>query len=90
MTAIDLELRRGTPRPPRYAELERELSCAESSPLTASSVRESVLALRRGKSMVIDPGDPNRRSVGSFFLNPILDEEGCSQLAERALYRTSR
>ncbi len=38
------------------------------------TVREAVLALRRKKSMVIDPNDPNSRSVGSFFVNPILSE----------------
>jgi UDP-N-acetylmuramate dehydrogenase len=32
-----------------------------------------VLALRARKSMVIDPADPNRRSAGSFFTNPIVD-----------------
>jgi len=37
-------------------------------------VRESVLALRKKKSMLVDPGDPNLRSVGSFFVNPILSD----------------
>jgi UDP-N-acetylmuramate dehydrogenase len=31
-----------------------------------------VLDLRRRKSMVFDPDDENRRSVGSFFMNPIV------------------
>src|SRR5262249_6994604 len=34
--------------------------------------RSSVLAIRRSKSMVIDPGDENARSCGSFFTNPIV------------------
>lgn len=38
-----------------------------------SEVRDAVLRIRRTKSMVIDPSDPNRRSVGSFFKNPIVD-----------------
>jgi len=37
-----------------------------------SAVRNTVLKLRRNKSMVIDPQDPNARSVGSFFLNPVI------------------
>ena len=37
------------------------------------AVREAVLGLRRGKGMVIDPGDPDSVSAGSFFTNPILD-----------------
>ena len=36
-------------------------------------MREAVLALRRGKGMVIDPADPDSVSAGSFFTNPILD-----------------
>jgi len=40
---------------------------------TLSEVREAVLAIRRSKSMVIDPNDPNTRSAGSFFKNPIVD-----------------
>ena len=39
---------------------------------TPGRVREAVLALRRMKSMVVDPTDPNHRSVGSFFVNPVL------------------
>jgi UDP-N-acetylmuramate dehydrogenase len=40
-----------------------------------SAVRNIVLSLRKKKSMVIDPNDVNTRSVGSFFLNPIVDRE---------------
>lgn len=39
------------------------------------AVRNVVLQLRRKKSMVIDPHDPNTRSVGSFFMNPVLSDE---------------
>jgi len=35
-------------------------------------VREAVLTIRRQKSMVIDIDDPNSRSAGSFFKNPIV------------------
>ncbi|UJR82403.1 UDP-N-acetylmuramate dehydrogenase [Sandaracinus amylolyticus] len=54
----------------RYAELARAL---EGRPRDVRTVRETVIALRRAKSMVIDPVDPNRRSAGSFFTNPIVD-----------------
>ncbi len=37
-----------------------------------NEVREAVLSLRRKKSMVVDDSDPNSRSVGSFFVNPVL------------------
>ncbi len=38
-----------------------------------SEVRDAVLTIRRAKSMVIDPSDPNSRSAGSFFKNPVVD-----------------
>jgi UDP-N-acetylmuramate dehydrogenase len=47
-------------------------------------VREAVLALRRGKGMVIDPADPDSVSAGSFFTNPILDVAAFEALASRA------
>ncbi len=40
---------------------------------TLGELRAAVLDLRRSKSMVIDDDDPNRRSVGSFFVNPVVD-----------------
>ena len=75
-------------RPVRYAELARTLGL-DASPLDPGGpdrggpvgrdraplgdVRSAVLRLRRGKGMVLDPGDPDSRSAGSFFTNPILD-----------------
>jgi UDP-N-acetylmuramate dehydrogenase len=39
---------------------------------TLAETREAVLRIRRSKSMVIDPLDPNSRGAGSFFKNPIV------------------
>ena len=39
---------------------------------TLSEARSGVLGIRRAKSMVIDASDPNSRSAGSFFKNPIV------------------
>ncbi len=55
----------------RYAELQRYLD-ERGEPPTLERVRQAVLSLRRGKSMLYDPADPHSRSVGSFFLNPVL------------------
>jgi len=54
----------------RYGELSRALA-GDAAP-TLGRVREAVVALRRAKSMVLDPGDPESRSAGSFFTNPIV------------------
>ena len=43
-------------------------------------MRQSVLNVRRRKSMVIDPQDPHSRSCGSFFVNPILTADEHHQL----------
>jgi UDP-N-acetylmuramate dehydrogenase len=58
--------------PLRYAELARTLDVPVGAAAPLHEVREAVLQLRRGKGMVIDPGDPDSVSAGSFFTNPIL------------------
>jgi UDP-N-acetylmuramate dehydrogenase len=47
-------------------------------------VRGAILELRRSKSMVIDDDDPNRRSVGSFFVNPVVDGAGLESVVASA------
>jgi len=72
-------------RPVRYAELARGLDVAEGARAPLARVRETILALRRKKGMVVDDGDPDTRSAGSFFTNPILDandEAGLARLGE--------
>jgi UDP-N-acetylmuramate dehydrogenase len=49
-----------------------------------AEVRAAVLELRRSKSMVIDEADPNRRSVGSFFVNPVVDDGTVDAVVEAA------
>ena len=58
--------------PIRYAELARVLGVAPGDRVPAAVVREAVLALRRGKGMVLDPADHDTWSAGSFFTNPVL------------------
>ena len=71
----------------RYAELERALAVTQTDPADRglATVRETVIELRRKKSMVIDPDDPNRRSAGSFFTNPIVERELAEALVQRAV-----
>ena len=66
-----------------YAELVRALAGAEPTP---ERIRQQVLALRRNKSMLLEAGstDPNRRSVGSFFLNPVVSASEAQRMSEQA------
>jgi UDP-N-acetylmuramate dehydrogenase len=75
----------GPALPIRYAELTRALAASRADPASLAAVRDAVLALRRSKSMVIDPADPNRRSAGSFFVNPVVERERADDVEKLAL-----
>jgi UDP-N-acetylmuramate dehydrogenase len=68
-------------RPVGYTELARTLDVEIGGTAPLADVREAVIRLRRGKGMVLDPADPDSRSAGSFFTNPIVPAgravEGC-------------
>jgi UDP-N-acetylmuramate dehydrogenase len=72
--------RSGLSGPIRYAELARTLDVPVGGRAPLADVRAAVLRLRRGKGMVIDPGDPDSVSAGSFFTNPVLTHEQWSRL----------
>ena len=73
--------------PIRYPELARTLGVEVGARAPLADVREAVLALRRGKGMVLDPGDADTVSAGSFFTNPVLDAEAFAALRARAAER---
>lgn len=69
----------------RYPELRRHLEEKIGDRLpTLREVREAVLGIRRRKGMVIDESDPDSRSAGSFFMNPVLTVEEFAALEQRA------
>jgi UDP-N-acetylmuramate dehydrogenase len=59
-------------RPVRYAELASELGVELGERAAVGEVRSAVLKIRARKGMVLDPGDPDTRSAGSFFTNPVI------------------
>jgi UDP-N-acetylmuramate dehydrogenase len=68
---VAFALRTGAPTlayPDVLAEFERRGIAAP----TVADVRDAVLSIRRRKGMVIDATDPDTRSVGSFFMNPVV------------------
>ncbi|MGN6333234.1 MAG: UDP-N-acetylmuramate dehydrogenase [Motilibacteraceae bacterium] len=66
--------------PVAYAELARALSVQVGDRAPLAAVRDTVLALRRGKGMVLDDADPDTWSAGSFFTNPLLTPEQAAAL----------
>ena len=56
-----------------YAELSRRLGIEQGERAPLAQVRDAVLALRRGKGMVLDAADHDTWSAGSFFTNPVVD-----------------
>lgn len=83
VASVTFALRAGGVPRVRYAELAAALAPAPSP--SPGDVRAAVLRLRRRKSMVIDGADPNRRSVGSFFTNPIVSRARARALCDRLL-----
>ncbi|HMI82845.1 MAG TPA: UDP-N-acetylmuramate dehydrogenase, partial [Polyangiaceae bacterium] len=80
---VTLALTRGGAPGVHYPEIVRELSLRGGDPRSLADVRAVVLAVRRSKSMVIDAADPNRRSVGSFFVNPMVTLEQAGEIEQR-------
>ncbi|WP_371300421.1 UDP-N-acetylmuramate dehydrogenase [Cellulomonas sp. Y8] len=70
--------------PIRYGELARALGIEVGERAPLPEVRATVLALRARKGMVLDPADPDTRSAGSFFTNPVLTEADAAELPEDA------
>ncbi|MGH4032576.1 UDP-N-acetylmuramate dehydrogenase [Actinomycetota bacterium Odt1-20B] len=72
---FELEDAGGQSAPIKYAETARTLGVEAGDRVPAALARETVLKLRSGKGMVLDPEDHDSWSAGSFFTNPILTEE---------------
>ena len=70
--------------PVAYAELARTLGIQIGQRAPLVRVRDAVLALRRGKAMVLDPEDHDTWSAGSFFTNPILTVDQAAALPAEA------
>ena len=58
--------------PVKYAELAAELGVALGERAGVGEARSAVLKIRARKGMVLSPGDPDTRSAGSFFTNPVI------------------
>ncbi|MFG2645642.1 UDP-N-acetylmuramate dehydrogenase [Streptomyces sp. NPDC048370] len=84
---FELEDADGLSAPIKYAETARALGVEAGDRVPLARARETVLSLRAGKGMVLDPADHDTWSAGSFFTNPILTageyETFLTRVAER-------
>ncbi|MDN3246118.1 UDP-N-acetylmuramate dehydrogenase [Streptomyces mutabilis] len=72
---FELEDAGGLSAPLRYAETARALGVEAGDRVPLATARDTVLKLRAGKGMVLDPEDHDTWSAGSFFTNPILTDD---------------
>ncbi|NGO76268.1 UDP-N-acetylmuramate dehydrogenase [Streptomyces sp. YC504] len=74
----------GLSAPLKYPETARALGVEAGDRVPLGQARETVLKLRAGKGMVLDPEDHDTWSAGSFFTNPILTAGEYEAFLERA------
>lgn len=67
----------------RYPELRQYIEDRGFDAHDLRGVRGAVVAIRRRKGMVLDPADPDTRSDGSFFMNPVIPIERLDALTSR-------
>lgn len=80
---VTFRLKKGGVPAVRYPELANRLKSDGVGSATLDDVRRTVMTLRASKSMLLDPTDPNRRSCGSFFVNPIIPADELPRVERR-------
>jgi UDP-N-acetylmuramate dehydrogenase len=71
-------------QPVAYGQLASALGVQLGDRVPIAQLRDTVLALRASKGMVLDAGDPDTASAGSFFTNPIVTENFARSLPDSA------
>jgi UDP-N-acetylmuramate dehydrogenase len=77
--SVTYELRKDAAPLVKYPDLIRRFE-GQPAPPTLAQVRQAVREIRASKGMLIVEGDPDCRSAGSFFKNPILTGEEYARL----------
>ncbi|HEX3471010.1 MAG TPA: UDP-N-acetylmuramate dehydrogenase [Silvibacterium sp.] len=79
VTRVDYALKKDGRARVAYADLKKHFAGAAEPSL--ADVSTAVRSIRRQKGMLIVPGDPDCRSAGSFFKNPVVDADQYSRIA---------
>jgi UDP-N-acetylmuramate dehydrogenase len=82
---VTFRLRPGGVPALKYADLSRYFAERGVAAPSLAETRQAVIEVRRRKSMVLDPEDPNARSVGSFFMNPVVSADEFERVAARII-----
>jgi UDP-N-acetylmuramate dehydrogenase len=80
VTRVDYRLTPGGAPTLRYADVQRALGTKAEPSL--AEVAEAVRRIRQSKGMLLVEGDPDCRSVGSFFKNPVVKKEQAERIGE--------
>jgi UDP-N-acetylmuramate dehydrogenase len=82
VTRVDYRLISGGAPTVRYADLDRALmeNRLEGAQATLAEVAAAVRRVRQAKGMLMVEGDPDCRSAGSFFKNPVVSEGQVHQI----------
>ena len=83
ITRVDFGLTQGGRPKVEYVDVKKHFAASGEKP-TLQSVSEAVWKIRRAKAMVITDDEPDSRSAGSFFKNPIISSQQFASLAESA------
>lgn len=78
--SVSFRLRPGAPTT-TYPDIQRYIDRHRIITPSVADLRAAVLEIRRSKGMVIDPADADTRSVGSFFMNPIVTLDARERVA---------
>jgi UDP-N-acetylmuramate dehydrogenase len=85
VTRVDYRLTPGGAPTLRYADVQRAMEAERrDKPPTLAEVAAVVRRIRRSKGMLLVEGDPDCRSAGSFFKNPMISEEAFQRIAGSA------
>lgn len=79
VTRVRYRLRPGGAATMTYADLHRHFTGRKIAP-TVLELAEAVREIRRAKGMVISAKDPDTRSVGSFFKNPVVSRDALTRI----------
>ena len=80
VTRVDFRLTPGGAPTLRYADLQRAFAADAQPNLT--EVAAVVRRVRQSKGMLLVDGDPDCRSAGSFFKNPVVTEQQVRRIAQ--------